>query len=200
MKEIIKLIKNKFRSSTKATRELCHSFSFHFVDCHVEGGWVQVGVEGAWSNVIQFKIILSQVHLNIEAQEFQGESQKILRVFAPFPGQPCLVSSMEKCPNNRKWEFIDNIKVSNDNKARKKHKFLLKMIAFLLIFLAFLCPSRRSPSGWGKSRKTRWKKWMARVSSHYLSSSGSFVSFARENLASSILSTSRYERNFPLAF
>lgn len=50
-----------------------------------KGVGVGVEVERAWSNVIQFKIILSQVHLNIEAQEFQGESQEILRVFAPFP-------------------------------------------------------------------------------------------------------------------
>lgn len=45
VKEIIKLIKNKFRSSTKATRELCHSFSFHFVDCLVEGGLGGGGME-----------------------------------------------------------------------------------------------------------------------------------------------------------
>lgn len=67
--------------------------------------------------------------------------------------------------DKREWKFIDN------NKVGEKHKFLLKTIVFLLIFIS-------DSSLFPCLLKAR-KKWISRVSSHLLSMSASFMSFAR---------------------
>lgn len=78
-----------------------------------------------------------------------------------------------------KENLSTNIKVSSDNKAGWEHKFLLKMIVFLLILLPL--PSSRRMTA--TERKVN-----SRVSSHYqflpfflfALSRGAFVSFASE--------------------
>jgi hypothetical protein len=77
--------------------------------------------------------------------------------FPPPAGLLKLVRQSSEWPNNRKWKFIDNIKVAGDNKARKKHKFLLKMIVFLLIFLLFF------PFGSGALNIEWLRQWNSRI-------------------------------------
>lgn len=89
---------------------------------------------------------------------------------------PCTINDVGQKRMKIYWQYKKSQAII---KRGKKHKFLLKTIAFLLIFISI-------------SFLSRWKhkKIVNRVSSHFMSMSTAFMSFARGILfLSTILST-----------